>query len=228
MLENNLAHIRERISQAAIKAGRQAQEIKLVAVSKGQSVDSMRALAQAGQIVFGESYLQEAQHKIEQMTDLSIVWHFIGRLQSNKANRASALFATIESVHKKELADRLNQQAALLDKNIEILIQVSLAGEAAKSGCSPEQLEPLAQHVATLPHLRLRGLMTMPPFDDDAEKSRPYFVRLRELANKLAPNLPTGSMNELSMGMSDDYPIAIEEGATLVRVGTALFGARQY
>ena len=227
MLQSNLAHIRQRIEKAALIAGREPSQIKLVAVSKGQPVANLRGLAQAGQLLFGESYLQEAEDKIKLLVDgPAIGWHFIGRLQNNKAKRAVRLFSMVESVHEVELAQRLNTQAQKLDKILAVLIQVNLAGEPGKSGCRENELESLAQHICCLPHLRLRGLMTLPPLDDDPEKARPYFARLRQLALQLSRVLPPDSMQELSMGMSGDFEAAIAEGATLVRVGTALFGSR--
>ncbi len=228
MLSDNLNHIWQRIEKACLRAGRESSQVKLVAVSKGQSVESMRQLAQAGQLIFGESYLQEASQKIEQMADLTnINWHFIGHLQSNKAAKAAGLFATVHSVHNQELANRLNLRATALNKSIDVLIQADLANEAGKHGCQVSALAPLAEYIAGLSSLRLKGLMTLPPITHTPENARPYFARLRELAHNLQANLPAGSMRELSMGMSDDFEIAVEEGATLLRVGTILFGPRR-
>ena len=226
MLRHNL--ILQRIEQAAMKAGREPGQVKLVAVSKGQPAASLRALAQAGQLCFGESYLREAEDKIEILADCpDLDWHFIGRLQSNKSGRAVKFFSMVESVHKLDLARRLSAQAGQQNKSLDVLIQVNLAGEASKSGCNEHEAESLAQHICALPHLRLRGLMTLPPLYHDPEKTRPYFARLRRLAEQLGRVLPPGSMQELSMGMSSDFEAAIAEGATLVRVGTALFGSRE-
>jgi pyridoxal phosphate enzyme (YggS family) len=217
----------ERISAAAGRAGRRAGEVRLVAVSKAQPEASLRALAAQGQMIFGENYLKEAEAKITALAGLpGLEWHFIGRLQSNKSGKAAALFSAVESLHSRELAVRLSRQAEDLGKEITVLLQISLVRERSKSGCPEEEAESLAQCVAALPGLKLAGLMTLPPFFSDPEQTRPYFARLRELARRLTPNLPPGAMAELSMGMSNDFTVAIEEGATLVRVGTALFGPR--
>ena len=219
--------IKERIKAAALQAGRNPDEIKLVAVCKGQPTEALAAVFAQGQRIFAESYLQEAEDKIFNLRDKpEINWHFIGRLQGNKTGRIAALFNTIESVANRQIAARLNSQAEQLGKKLNVLIQVSLAGESGKAGCAPDELEDLAQHIAGLNHLNLQGLMTLPPLFDDPEAARPYFARLRELSFKLAPNLPAGAMGELSMGMSGDFEAAISEGATMVRIGTALFGSR--
>jgi pyridoxal phosphate enzyme (YggS family) len=226
-MPERLRSVLERIAAAAGRAGRRAGEVRLVAASKSQPADSLRVLAAQGQIIFGESYLQEAEAKITALAGLpGLEWHFIGRLQSNKSGKAAALFSTVESLGSKEIAARLSRQAEKLGKELKVLLQISLARERNKSGCLEEEAEALSQYAAALPGLKLTGLMTLPPFSPDPEQTRPYFIRLRELARRLAPNLPPGAMAELSMGMSGDFVAAIEEGATLVRVGTALFGPR--
>jgi pyridoxal phosphate enzyme (YggS family) len=189
----------------------------------------MEQMARRGPIIFGESYLREAEGKLAGLGSYAqIEWHFIGHLQGNKAARAAILFSAVQSVDSRRLAERLSAQAGLAGKNLEILIQVNLAHEAAKSGCRPEEAAALAQHIAALPHLTLKGLMTLPPLAGNPQDSRPWFAALRKLGERLAPDLPAGSMSELSMGMSDDFEAAIAEGATMVRVGTALFGPRVY
>jgi pyridoxal phosphate enzyme (YggS family) len=222
-----LTLVREQMAQAARRAGRDISAVKLVAVSKTQPAAALRGLAGQGQTIFGESYLGEAEEKIKILSDLpGLEWHFIGHLQSNKSLKATGLFSTIESLHSRELAERLNRQAGELGKKLTVLIQVSLAQEAGKSGCPEEDLPALAQYAAALPRLELAGLMTLPPFFAQPEQARPYFARLRELAARLAPDLPAGAMRELSMGMSNDFTVAIEEGATIIRLGTILFGER--
>jgi hypothetical protein len=221
----NLAQVRERIAAAARAAGRDPSEVRLVAVSKTKPAAAVRQAWEAGQVLFGENYVQEARDKIAQVGP-GPVWHLIGHLQSNKAKLAASLFAVVETVDRPKIARALDRHARELGKELGVLLQVNVSGEPQKSGCSPEEAEALAQEVAELPGLRLMGLMTMPPFFDQPERARPYFARLRELAQRLARNLPPGSMEELSMGMSGDFEVAIAEGATLVRVGTAIFGAR--
>ena len=221
----NLARVRERIAAAARAAGRDPSEVRLVAVSKTKPAAAVRRAWEAGQTIFGENYVQEARDKIAQVGP-GPVWHLIGHLQSNKARLAASLFAVVETVDRPKIARALDRHARELGKELGVLLQVNLSGEAQKSGCSPEEAEALAQEVAELPGLRLMGLMTIPPFFDQPGRARPYFARLRELAERLAPNLPPGSMDELSMGMSGDFEAAVAEGATLVRVGTAIFGAR--
>jgi hypothetical protein len=221
----NLAQVRERIAAAARAAGRDPSEVRLVAVSKTKPAAAVRQAWEAGQVLFGENYVQEARDKIAQVGP-GPVWHLIGHLQSNKAKLAASLFAVVETVDRPKIARALDRHARELGKELGVLLQVNVSGEPQKSGCSPEEAEALAQEVAELPGLRLMGLMTMPPFFDQPERARPYFARLRELAQRLARNLPPGSMDELSMGMSGDFEVAIAEGATLVRVGTAIFGAR--
>jgi hypothetical protein len=228
MVRDNLAHILETIAQTARKVGREPAEIKLVAVSKMVGVDLMQEAVASGQILFGESYLQEAAEKIPFFAP-AVSWHFIGHLQSNKVKQAVKLFHVIETVDRWKVAKALDNQAGILNKKISVLIQVNIGREQQKSGVLPEEAEALLRQVAQETELRVLGLMTMPPFFPDPEKSRPYFRELRQLAQQLA-NLNLFADNarvELSMGMSNDYQVAIEEGATLVRVGTALFGIRQ-
>lgn len=221
----NLAEVRERMAEAARRAGRGPGSVRLVAVSKNHPPETVRQAFAAGQTLFGENYLQEAAEKIKALGP-GPGWHFIGHLQSNKARPATELFAMVETVHSAKLARALDRHAGELDKRLDVLIQVNMGGEAQKSGCAPHEAQALAQEVAALPNLALRGLMTMPPYVEDPEAGRPIFAGLRELAGRLAPGLPTGCMAELSMGMSHDFAVAIEEGATLVRVGTAIFGSR--
>ncbi len=225
MVAENLARVREEIAQAARQAGRDPAEVKLVAVSKVHPAEAVRQALAAGQRLFGENYVQEAQAKIPQVGP-GPRWHFIGHLQSNKAKIAAGLFDVIQTVDRVKLARALSRQAQAQGRELEVLLQVNLGGEPQKSGCQAEEAAALAQEVASLPGLTLRGLMTMPPFFDDPDQARPIFAGLRELAEKLSRDLPPGSMSELSMGMSGDFKAAIAEGATLVRIGTAIFGPR--
>ncbi len=219
----NLEEVRKRIEAAARRAGRDPAPVKLVAVSKTVDAGRIKEAWDAGQQIFGENYLQEAKAKIETLGP-GPAWHFIGHLQSNKAKAAVELFGLIHGVDSLKLARALEKAAAQMGKVQEILIQVNQAGEASKSGVNPEAAAGLLRDIAALPHLRVKGLMTMPPFLDPDEV-RPYFRSLNELRDRLE-QLDLGTLPELSMGMSGDYEVAVEEGATLVRVGTAIFGKR--
>lgn len=227
MISDNLAQIRSNIIQAANNAKRNPETIKLVAVSKFVSTDRIQEALACGQTLFGENYLQEASEKI-QTIGAQAKWHFIGHLQSNKAKQAVALFDMVETVDRLKIAKALDAQAKEAGKTLSVLIQVNIGREPQKSGILPEETEQLARAIRQETALEVCGLMAMPPFFDAPEKSRPYFRKLRELANQLAERqlFADNTQVELSMGMSGDYPVAIEEGATIVRVGTALFGSR--
>lgn len=224
-LAKNLEGVQKRIREAAQAAGREPDEVRLVAVSKTKPASAVREVLAAGQTIFGENYIQESQDKIPQVGP-GPIWHFIGHLQSNKAKLAVQLFDVVQTVDRLKIAEALSRHAQEEGKTLGVLLQVNVGKEPQKSGCSEADAPALAQAVAALPGLKLVGLMTMPPFFDEPERARPYFAALRDLARRLAPDLPAGSMNELSMGMSGDFEAAIAEGATLVRVGTAIFGAR--
>jgi hypothetical protein len=212
---------------AAGKVDRDPGEIRLVAVSKTVDLERIRQAIAAGVTILGENYLQESQTKISSL-EAKISWHFIGHLQSKKAAAAAARFDLIHSVDRWKLAQALNQAAQKIHKIQEVLIEVNLGQEVSKSGLSPEDVPSLLKSMVALPFLRVVGLMAMPPWFPDPEEVRPYFRQLRELRDSLvhvaAPNV---HLQELSMGMSGDFEVAIEEGATLVRVGTAIFGTRQ-
>ena len=223
-IRENLLRVRERIEGAARRAGRDPKEINLVAVSKTVEVERIREAIDAGVIILGENYVQEAQKKIEQIGKL-VAWHFIGHLQSNKAKYAVNLFDAIHSLDSIPLAEELNRRAEKADRKIPVMIEVNLSGEPTKFGTEEEKVFGIAKKVLDLGNLSLEGLMTMPPYFDDPEMNRPFFVRLRALKDKMAEE--GISMKELSMGMSNDFEVAIEEGATYVRVGTAIFGARK-
>ena len=223
----NLAANRERIAAAAAAAGRPPDDIRLLAVSKTFSADHVRAAHAAGQRDFGENKVQEALQKIGETADLDIRWHLIGHLQSNKAKKAAPAFAAIHSVDSVDLLQRIDAAAADAGKTPELFIQVDLAGETTKFGAGEAEVPAIARAAMECRAARLRGLMLLPPWFDDPEQARPYFRRLRELRQRLVEDGIDGSkLRELSMGMSHDFEVAIQEGATLVRVGTAIFGKR--
>lgn len=227
-IADNLTHILAKIADAARRAGRDPASVRLVAVSKTMPAEAVEEAARAGQRLFGENYVQEFTAKAREVRE-PVEWHFIGHLQSNKVKYLAGLVTCIHSVDRLSLAEEIDRQWAKLDAVCDILVQVNIAGEETKSGTSAAELTDLVAAMATLPHVRVRGLMTMPPFFDDPEEARPYFRELRRLADAVAAEkIPGVSMAELSMGMSGDYEAAVEEGATLVRIGTALFGERVY
>jgi pyridoxal phosphate enzyme (YggS family) len=222
----NLARVRERIASAALRSGRPPESVKLVGVTKTVDMNRVEEAVSAGLGILGENYVQEARSKIERLGDQAS-WHFIGRLQSNKAKYAVKLFDLIETVDSLKLAIELNRRAQPLARTIPILIQINLAGETTKGGVSPKDCLPLVRQISELYYLRVTGLMTMPPFFNDPARARPFFRQLRDLSQEIATADVAGvEMTEISMGMSGDFEVAIEEGATLVRVGTAIFGER--
>jgi pyridoxal phosphate enzyme (YggS family) len=223
-IAHNLKAVHAAIAAAAHRAGRDPAAVRLVAVSKTVDLERLRAAIAAGQNLFGENYLQEAKAKIEAL-GVGISWHLVGHLQTKKAKGAVELFDLIHAVDRLKLARALETAAARRGQVQDILIQVNQGGEATKSGVAPDAAPELLHEVARLPHLRVLGLMTMPPWFHDPEAVRPYFRALRELRDQLR-DLSGLPLPELSMGMSGDYEVAVEEGATLVRVGTAIFGAR--
>lgn len=227
MIQQNITFLKKRISEIAAQCGRKSRDIKLVAVSKRFPVEAIREAQKAGQTLFGENYLQEAQDKKGQLDEKTQL-HFIGHLQSNKAKIATKLFTMIETVDRIKLARILNKHLVERDKSLDILIQVNIGRDTRKSGVLPEDAEKLIAEAAELPQLRIQGLMTMPPFTKNPENARPYFRNLRKLAEGLQSRNLFFDCNaiELSMGMTHDYQIAIEEGATLIRIGTAIFGER--
>lgn len=225
-IAQNLEAIRKRIAAAALAAGRDPAAVRLVAVSKTKPAEAVAEAARAGQLLFGENYVQEFTAKAAAVQE-PVEWHFIGHLQSNKVKYLAGLVSMIHGVDRLSLAEEIDRQWGRLGQSCDVLIQVNLAGEATKSGTTVTQAIELVRAVARLPHLRIRGLMTMPPFYDDPEGARPYFCQLRQLAERIdAEAIPGIAMAELSMGMSGDFEVAIAEGATLVRVGSAIFGSR--
>jgi PLP dependent protein len=223
----NLAHIQSRICEAAHRAGRDPDGVRIVAAAKGQGRDRIREAIAAGVGYIGHNYVQEALQERVDDHPLNVEFHLIGHLQKNKAGKAVELFHMLHTVDEPELATVLNRRARDIGRVVDVLIQVNLAAEPQKSGVDEAGVEQLASAVRELPYLRLRGLMTMPPFFDDPHRARPYFSRLRTLRDKLIDaGTFTATMTELSMGMTGDFEVAVEEGATLVRIGTALFGPR--
>jgi PLP dependent protein len=229
-IAENLAEVRQRITAAARRAGRDPAGITLMAVSKTFPAQRIRETYDAGIRVFGENRVQEFSGKSGQLIDLKYAdWHMIGHLQSNKAAAAAELFTAVDSVDSLKLAEKLNAAAEKLTKKLRVLIEINVGGESAKSGLAPDsaQLEALLVTAPGLEHIEFRGLMTIPPFAEDVDEARPYFRKLRELRDQIAArNLPSIRMDTLSMGMSHDFEVAIEEGSTCVRVGTAIFGER--
>ena len=224
-LASNLAEIRQRIGAACARANRAAGSVALLAVSKTHPPEAVAAAAAAGLRLFGESKIQEARAKIPQCPG-HLRWHFIGHLHSNKCREAVELFAMIQGVDSLALAREINKRAEQAAKTMPVLLEVNAAGEASKFGYHPEQLLAEWRDLAALPRLEIHGLMTVPPYATDPEKARPHFRRLRELKTR-CEELLGAPLPQLSMGMSGDFEVAIEEGATLVRIGTALFGKRQ-
>ena len=229
MICNNLDRIRTRIQEAAENCGRDPHEIRLVAVSKRIPAKAVAEAYHCDQVIFGENYLQDAKEKIKQL-EPSLQWHFIGHLQTNKAKTAAELFQVIETVDRLKIARALDRYAGELGKTLEVLIQVNVGREPQKSGVLPEKTKGLLKDIQSLSNLKVQGLMTMPPYGFEPEASRPWFRELKQLAVKLASKglFEDNEAVELSMGMSNDFTVAIEEGATLVRVGTAIFGPRPY
>jgi pyridoxal phosphate enzyme (YggS family) len=226
----NVARIRERMAHAAARAGRAPESITLMAVSKTVEPERIRAAYQAGLRVFGENRVQEFADKSGQLAELKDAeWHLIGHLQSNKSRKAAELFHAVDSVDSLRLAEKLDQAAGQSGKILLVLIEINVGGEENKTGVSADspELEQLLQSASRLEHLHVRGLMTVPPYTEDPEGARPFFRKLRELRDAIAARkLPAVEMVALSMGMSHDFEVAIEEGSTCVRVGTGIFGAR--
>lgn len=227
MISNNLRHIHEEITASARKAGRDPAEIKLVAVSKRFPAEKIIEACEAGQFLFGENYIQEVVQKKPLMPQESRV-HFIGNLQSNKAKLAAELCDMVETVDRLKLGIALNKHCAKLGKTLEVLVQVNIGNDPHKSGVAKEQAASLVQGLNELSHLKVCGLMTIPPLTNTPEESRVYFHNLRLLREELAAEGLFNNIDapELSMGMSGDFDVAIEEGATIIRVGTAVFGQR--
>ena len=225
-LRTRLADVRARIARAAGRAGRDPSSITLIAVSKTFPAEYVRAAADAGQVDFGENKVQEARQKMDQTSDLPIRWHLVGHLQTNKARKAGG-FDVVHSIDNAELVDKLDGAAQAAGRRLDLLVQVDLAGEATKHGAREEQLTAIFEAAHAARASRVVGLMLLPPAVDDPDAARPYFRALRDVRDRLlARGVDSSKLKELSMGMSHDFEVAIEEGATLVRVGTAIFGGR--
>ncbi len=228
-LRARLERVRNRIANAASRAKRDPSSVRLIAVSKTFSVDDIRAAAAAGQLDFGENKVQEAQRKVASTADLPLRWHLIGHLQSNKARKAAEHFDVIHSVDSVALLTKLDAAASAAGRHVELLVQVDLAGEVTKHGVSPDQVAPILEAGRGCRAVRLAGLMTLPPAVAEPEAARPYFAALRRVRDDfLARGVDPPMLRELSMGMSYDFEVAIEEGATCIRVGSAIFGERDH
>ncbi len=223
----SLSAVRQRLARALERAGRLPSSARLVAISKTRPAEDVRAAFEAGQAEFGENRVQEALEKIAATSDIPITWHLVGHLQSNKARRAAGAFGCIHSIDSVDLLKRVDAAAEEAGRRPELLVQVDLAGEPTKHGAPAETWLSLFEAAAACRAARVAGLMLLPPFTPDPEDARPYFRRLRALRDELAGRgVPPAMLGELSMGMSHDFEVAVEEGATLIRVGTAIFGER--
>ena len=227
MISENLAQVKRCIIEAAKRAGRDPSGVRLLAVTKEQSDVTVAEGIQAGMTLLGENKVQEASSKIEALGRNGLEWHFIGRLQKNKVKFIFDLFDLIHSVDSLALAEAIHKTAQKIGSYMPVLLQINISGEESKLGIDPLDLPQEIERVAKLEGVKIKGLMTIPPYTSDPENSRPYYARLRELRDTCSSlNIPRICLDELSMGMSNDYEVAIEEGATLVRVGTGLFGPR--
>ncbi len=224
MLSERISSIFKKITYAALRVGRNPESIKLIAVTKGQPIEKIIEAADLGLRIFGENRVQEAREKIAQIKGFNLQWHMIGHLQTNKVKEALRIFTLIHSLDSEKLAIKIDNEAKKIDKIQRVLIEVKLSEEDSKFGVKEEELENFIDAIVNLKHLKIEGLMTMPPYFENPEDVRPYFRRLRQLRDTLSEKYPF--LRELSMGMSHDFEIAIEEGATMVRIGTALFGQR--
>ncbi|MDD5475069.1 MAG: YggS family pyridoxal phosphate-dependent enzyme [Syntrophales bacterium] len=226
-IESNIGRIIETIAEAALRSGRNPSDVRLIAVTK--QVDDGRIIEalQAGITIIGENYVQEAQRKFNALGNRELEWHFIGHLQRNKAKYAARFIDMIHSVDRIEVAKEIDRRAGVEGRTMKVLIEVNISGEESKSGAGVNDVMNLVRDSSLLCNLSIEGLMTMPPWFSDPEDSRPYFRALRELRDRIdEEEIPGVSMKELSMGMSDDYAVAVEEGATIVRIGRAIFGER--
>lgn len=227
VISKRLEHVRNRIAKAALASNRSPDEIRLLAISKTFDVDHVRAAAIAGQVEFGENRVQEAEYKIKATQDLSLRWHLIGHLQSNKGKKAAKIFDSIHSVDRIEIVQKLEVGAQASGSKLELFVQVDLAGETTKHGAEEQEIREVLDQANACSNLSVVGLMLLPPFSENPENARPFFRRLRSLRdNLIRDGYDSSQLRELSMGMSNDFEVAIQEGATLVRVGSAIFGKR--
>lgn len=232
-ISENYKRVRERLEEAAFRADREPEDVKLVVVTKGQPLSSVKEVIEAGATIFGENYVEESTSKITALSNYpQISWHMIGHIQSRKAKRVCRWFDWVHSLDSLKLARRLNRFAAINDKILPVLMECNVSGETSKYGFRAwdetfwDKLHEEFDQIVGLPNLRINGLMTMAPFLPDAEDARPFFIKLKKLKEYLKGEYPTTSWDELSMGMSSDFEVAVEEGATLVRVGQAILGPR--
>lgn len=224
----NFEQIKNEITNSADKAGRKPEGITIIGVSKRQSIETIKNGIKAGIKTFGENYIKEAVSKIETIDNDTLSWHFIGHLQSNKAKFAVKYFDLIHSVDTIKLATEINKQAKKINKKQDVLIQINISDEESKSGINADEASLLAKEISLLENIRLKGIMGMPPFSNDPENARKYFIKLKEIKDYIEKqDIPFITMGHLSMGMSQDYKVAIEEGSTMVRIGTKLFGQRK-
>jgi len=223
-LPENIQRVQERVMRAASGTGRTVDSVTLLAVSKGQPAEAIRAAASLGLREFGENYAQDALAKVDMLRDLDLVWHFIGQLQTNKTRPIAAAFSWVHSIDRLRIAERLSAQRPYHTAPLNVCLQVNIAGEATKAGVAPHEVPALAAAVAELPRLKLRGLMCVPPAEADRDRQLHWFGQVRELFDSL--NAAGAGLDTLSMGMSDDLEAAIASGATIVRIGTAIFGPR--
>ncbi len=228
MIRENIETVQENIKRACERAGRDVSSVTLIAVSKTKPVSDLRQAMEAGMRVFGENKVQEIREKTEEITE-DVSFHMIGHLQANKVKYLPGKVCMIHSVDNVKLAQEIEKQFAKADMNIDVLIEVNMAGEDTKFGLAPDEVPAFVKEISTYPHLNIRGLMTIAPYTDDPESNRVYFAGLRKLKDEINEmNIPGISMDTLSMGMTGDYEVAVEEGATFVRVGTGIFGERNY
>ncbi len=225
-LAERVRQVRMQVAEAALRSGRSAEDVTIVAVTKTVPIERIALAAELGLRVFGENRVQEAREKVAALRGRLLNWHLIGYLQTNKAARAVELFDLIHSVDSTRLAEALERNAAARERVQPVLLEVNVSGEASKEGVSPAELPALAEKIVGMPHLRVQGLMTIAPYTEHPEEVRPVFRRLRELRDRMRERFPQGSWDILSMGMTNDFQVAIEEGATLVRIGRAIFGER--
>lgn len=224
ILENYLK-LRENIEKACQRVGRSLSEVKILGASKKQSIEKIKIAYELGIKIFGENYVQEAEEKIKKLENLDIEWHFIGRLQTNKVKKALRLFSVIQTLDRINLAQELQKQAERLDLLVSVFIEVNIGREPTKAGIKKEDLENFLEEIINLKRIRIKGLMCLPPYTENPENSRQFFREMRKLWEKFKPYLGE-DFTELSMGTSNDYLVAVEEGATIVRIGEALFGRR--
>ena len=223
----NVEEIKKRIISACERVGRNPKEVQILAATKTRTPKEIEEAFKAGIELFGENRVQEAREKIPVLRELPVEWHMIGHLQTNKVKYAVKLFDVIETVDRQKLVDELEKKLSQIGKVMRVFIEVKLSPEETKHGCDPEEVESLARYILNKERLKLEGLMTVPPYMDNPEDVRPYFRRLREIRDRLQDSLGI-SLPHLSMGMSHDFEVAVEEGATIVRIGTAIFGERKY